>query len=91
MGLFFQGLPGLRSCLPVGGMDLVSTHSPSWWHLRRSRKFGSGHWGREGQIGLRVNSRARVLVLWDVGCFAVGGMVACAGLRLGNGPLLAGF
>lgn len=94
MGLFLQGLPGLQSCFPVGGMDLVGTHSPSWLYLWRSGEFGSGHWGSDGQIGLRVNSRARVLVLRGgerVGCLAMGRMVAWAGLRLGNSPLLGGF
>lgn len=94
MGLFFQGRPGLQSYLPVGGVDLVGTHSPSWLYLRRSRRFGGCHWGRDGQIGLRVHSRARVLVLRSggrVGCLAVGRVVAWAGVGLGNSPLLGGF
>ena len=94
LGLFFQGLPGLQSCLPVAGIDLVGTHSPSWLYLRRSSKFGSGCWGRDGHIGMRVHSRVRQLVLKSsgrIGRLAMGRMVAWAGLRLGNSPLLGGF
>lgn len=94
MGLFLQGLPGLQPRLLVGCMDLVGTDSPSWLYFRRSRKFGRGHWGRDGQIGLRVSSRTILLVFRGserVGCLAVGRMVAWAGLRLCNSSLLGGF
>lgn len=94
MGLFLQGLPGRPSGLPVGGMDLLGTHSPPRLHLGGSGAFGSRHWGREGQIWLRVDSGAGVLVLGDgqrVGCLAVGRMVGCTGLRIGSAPLLGGL
>lgn len=80
----------------MGSIDLVGTDPPSWLYLRRSREFGT--WGCHGQIGLRVHSRARVLVLRggrSVGCFPMSRMMAGAGLGmglgLGNSPLLSRF
>lgn len=89
MDLFFKSLSGLQSCLSVGCIDLVSTHSPAWLHLWRFRIFNSRNWGRDCQTGLRVRARVSVLrICANIGCLDTSRVVTWAWLCLGNSLLL---